>query len=278
MKQANACFILERTHMKPLILITNDDGIHSPGLLALAEAISDIADILIAAPIAQQTGMGRSFPHMPDTGIIEEVRLVVNGVPTLGYGIHGSPAQVVAYAILELADRKPDYVLCGVNYGENLGLSVTCSGTIGAAFEANSHRIKAIAFSRPTALSKQHSESFDPVDWTPLKAVIRQLTLKVMAQGFPPQTDILNVNFPKHVEASTPIRLTRQSRQNYSDFVKPTSRDRSLAYALSAQKNVKEEETPKNSDVYAVHYDHAISVTPLTWDSSLDAPESWLID
>jgi 5'-nucleotidase len=263
--------------MKPLILITNDDGIHSPGLLALAEAISDIADILIAAPIAQQTGMGRSFPHMPDTGIIEEVRLLVNGNLTKGYGIHGSPAQVVAYAILEIADRKPDFVFCGVNYGENLGLSVTCSGTIGAAFEANSHHIKAIAFSRPTALSKQHSESFDPVDWTPLKAVIKTLTETVMRKGFPLNTDILNVNFPKHVEETTPIRFTRQSPQNYSDFVKPEPRDYTLAYALSAMKNVKEEETPKNSDVYAVHYDHAISITPLTWDSSLDADESWLI-
>jgi 5'-nucleotidase len=264
--------------MKPLILITNDDGIHSPGLLALAEAISDIADILIAAPIAQQTGMGRSFPHMPDTGIIEEVRLLVNGHLTKGYGIHGSPAQCVAYAILELADRKPDFVFCGVNYGENLGLSVTCSGTLGAAFEANSHRIKAIAFSRPTALSKQHSETFDPVDWTPLKAVIKTLTQTVLAKGFPENTDILNVNFPKQVEASTAIRFTRQSPQNYSEFTQPSARDFSLAYALSAQKNVKEAETPKNSDVYAVHYDHAISVTPLSWDSSLDAHEGWLLN
>ena len=262
--------------MKPLILITNDDGIHSPGLLALAEALTDIADILIAAPIAQQTGMGRAFPHMPDTGIIEEVRVLVNGIPTLGYGIHGSPAQVVAYAILELCDRKPDFVFCGVNYGENLGLSVTCSGTLGAAFEANSHRIKAIAFSRPTALSKQHSESFDPVDWTPLKAVIRTITENVLVNGFPDHTDILNINFPKNVEAKTPIRFTRQSPQNYSEFIKPDPRDFSKAYALSAAKNVKEEETPKNSDVYAVHVEHAISVTPLTWDSSLDADENWL--
>ena len=81
--------------MKPLILITNDDGILSPGLLALSEAVSDLGDLLVAAPLFQQTGMGRSFPQGEDIGIIEEKMLLINDLSTLVYGVYGSPAQAV---------------------------------------------------------------------------------------------------------------------------------------------------------------------------------------
>jgi len=116
--------------MKPYILLTNDDGITSPGLLALAEVLIDFADVCIAAPIHQQTGMGRSFPRVPDNGIIKQIPLTLNNRTIPAYGVYGSPAFVVAHAMLELVDRKPDLCLCGINYGENLGLSLTCSGTV----------------------------------------------------------------------------------------------------------------------------------------------------
>ena len=76
--------------MKPLILLTNDDGIDSPGLLAMAEAAEEFGELLIAAPALQQTSMGRSFPRTEKLGIIKERRLSVNGKEQLGYGIYGS--------------------------------------------------------------------------------------------------------------------------------------------------------------------------------------------
>ena len=94
--------------MKPLILITNDDGIHSPGLAAAACAAADLADILIVAPHTQQTGMARAFPRTEDAGIIEEEWIQINGQEVRGYGVHGSPALAVAHGVLELAERKPD--------------------------------------------------------------------------------------------------------------------------------------------------------------------------
>ena len=130
---------------RPLILVTNDDGIHSPGLYAAAQAAAKIGDVLIAAPHTQQTGMGRSFPRCPDDGIIEEIDVqermreefwyeeMYDG-EIRAYAVHGSPARAVAHGVLELADRKPDLCVSGINYGENLGTCLTCSGTMGALF------------------------------------------------------------------------------------------------------------------------------------------------
>jgi 5'-nucleotidase len=81
---------------RPLILLTNDDGIRSPGLLAAAEAVADLGELLLSAPIHQQTGMARAFPRTGDLGIIESVELSIGGQPIRGYGVHGSPAYSVS--------------------------------------------------------------------------------------------------------------------------------------------------------------------------------------
>lgn len=255
--------------MKPLFLITNDDGVLSPGLKAAAEAVQLFGDLLIVAPISQQTGMGRSFPRTADVGIIEKVTLDVNGIETTAYGIHGSPAQAVAYGVLELAGRKPDFCISGINYGENLGLSITCSGTLGAAFEADSHGIPSIAVSRQADLLVQHSESFESLDWEGCKAVTRRIVEKVLKEGFPKQACILNVNLPAKICETTEIRLTRQSRQNYSIFTKPKSRDFTQTFVLSSQMDVDIDKTEKDSDIFAIYFDHVISLTPLKWDLSV---------
>ncbi|MGB7594995.1 MAG: 5'/3'-nucleotidase SurE [Erysipelotrichaceae bacterium] len=259
--------------MKPLFLITNDDGVFSPGLKAAAEAVRHLGDLLIVAPISQQTGMGRSFPRNADVGIIEKVSLNISGFDTTAYGIHGSPAQAVAYGILELADRTPDFCISGINYGENLGLSVTCSGTLGAAFEADSHGIPSIAVSRQADLLVQHSESFESLDWEGCKTITRRIAEKVLKEGFPKQARILNVNLPAKISENTEIRLTRQSRQNYSVFTKPGPRDFTQGYVLSSHMDVDIETTEKDSDIYAVYFDRIVSLTPLTWD--LSVPIDW---
>lgn len=259
--------------MKPLFLITNDDGVFSPGLQAAAEAVQTLGDLLIVAPISQQTGMGRSFPRTADVGIIETLTIEVNGIQTTAYGVHGSPAQAVAYGILELAERKPDFCISGINYGENLGLSVTCSGTLGAAFEADSHGIPSIAISRQADLLVQHSERFECLEWEGCKAVTKKIVEKVLKEGFPKQACILNVNLPSQISATTEIRLTRQSRQNYSVFTKPGSRDFTQRYVLSSHMDVDINKTEKDSDIFAIYFDQVISLTPLTWD--LSVPIDW---
>lgn len=116
--------------MKLLALITNDDGISSPGLLAIAEALEPFFELLIVAPKDQQTNMGRGSLKGPTIGSLELCDLQVNGRTIQAYGIAGSPSQAVAHAVVEISDRKPDICVSGINYGENLGLAFTCSGTI----------------------------------------------------------------------------------------------------------------------------------------------------
>lgn len=256
--------------MKPYILLTNDDGIYSPGLHALAEALIDLADLCIAAPIHQQTGMGRSFPRVHDNGIIKQIPLTLNNRTILAYGIHGSPAFVVAHAMLECVERKPDLCICGINYGENLGLSLTCSGTVGAAFEANSHGVNAIAFSKMFDLSKQHNEVLERLNWDTDKVFIRRIVQSILEHGFHNDIGIYNVNLPKHLDDHTLIKMTKQSRMNYSEFDKVCKRNFNEPYHLTSTISPSFNHLDKNTDIYTVVIENNVSVTPIRWDISID--------
>jgi 5'-nucleotidase len=255
---------------KPLILITNDDGVYSPGLCAAAEAMQELGDLLIVAPIFQQTSMGRSFPKSKDVGIIEKVKIMVNGIEIEAYGVHGSPAHAVSHGILELACRKPDLCISGINYGENLGLSITCSGTVGAAFEADSYDIPSIAVSREVDLSLQHTSDYKEMDWEVSKKVLKDIATEVIKNGFLDQVSILNINVPEGATINTHIRITNQARSNYSTFKKPEIRDFSMSYMLKSKLDVDIDKIDKNSDVYAIYFDKVISITPLTWNLSVN--------
>ena len=255
--------------MRPLILITNDDGIFSPGLLAAAGAVQPLGDILIAAPRFQQTTMGRAFPRGQDIGSIEEIILTVNGKPLTAFGITGSPAQAVAYAMLELTDRKPDLCISGINYGENVGLSLTCSGTLGAAFEADSHGVPSIAVSREMPISLQHSKEYPDVTWETSAKIIRDIAARILVSGLPADISIINVNVPENADDHTDVRWTRQSRLNSAVFVKPAKRDRTTGYQLQSEPYGGLDRAEEDSDIYAIFHDKVISVTPITWDLSV---------
>ncbi len=286
---------------RPLILVTNDDGIHSPGLYAAAQAAAKTGDVLIAAPHTQQTGMGRSFPRCPDDGIIEEVEVPERMLEGLrrekmqdgetgtyaetrygtirAYAVHGSPARAVAHGVLELADRKPDLCVSGINYGENLGTCLTCSGTLGALFEASSHGIPGIAVSVEADLSRQHSEDFGEMDWSAAQSILERYIRQVLEKGMPGNSnpgersamraDAWNINVPDGLQFPYPERRTVLSRQNYFYFVRPEKRDYSQPYRLKSEKNVDMESLEKDSDIYAVYVDRVASVTPLKFDMSV---------
>src|SRR5690606_4004392 len=143
---------------RPLILFTNDDGISSPGLWAAASAFTDIADVLVVAPREQQSGMGRSLP-VTSEGRIHKQQMTFSGSEYTVYAVDGTPAQAVQHGVIELADRLPALVVSGINYGENAGNGVTISGTVGAALEAASLSIPAIAVSQQTRHELHNSYS-----------------------------------------------------------------------------------------------------------------------
>ncbi len=263
--------------MKPLILITNDDGVFSPGLKAAAEAAADLGDLLIVAPRFQQTAMGRSYPLIPTLGVIEEVTLEIAGQNYLAYGVHGSPAQAVLYGVMELTPRLPDLCISGINYGENLGVTMAASGTVGAAFEASTCGIPALAVSREVEIGMHHSENYAELDWQMPTYFTRIIAEKMLKNGLPPEIDALNLNIPEGTTENTEIRLTVQSRRPHFYHVRSESkRDFSQRYFLPLMKIDTPDALEPNSDIKAVVFDRVVSLTPLRSNfTALMDLESW---
>src|SRR4030065_1397353 len=131
---------------KKHILLSNDDGIDSPGLWAAAEALSDLGYVTVAAPRDHMSAAGRGFAKEAD-GRITKKKLTIKGQEWDIYAIGGSPSQSVTHGILEVVPQHPDLVVAGINFGENFATDVSYSGTVGAAIEAASLGIPALAMS-----------------------------------------------------------------------------------------------------------------------------------
>ncbi len=252
--------------MKPLILITNDDGILSPGLRAAIAAVRHLGEIFVVAPRYQQTSMSRSFPKSDDIGIIEQISLEADGVNYLGYGVHGSPAQAVSHAVLELTPRRPDLCVCGINYGENLGTGLLRSGTIGAALQASTYGIPALATSLEASIEMQHSSEYHQLDWKTAMYFTGYFANLILSEGLPKSIGVLNVNVPATATPETPIRKTRQSMQDYFVFKKPGNRDYSKNFWLQTEMKIDRGSLQPDSDIKAFVIDRVVSVTPLTQD------------
>lgn len=259
--------------MCPLILVTNDDGIFSPGLQSAAEATKNLGDLLIAAPRFQQTSMSRAVPKGDDIGKIESVDLQLSDGVNPAFAVYGSPAQAVSHAILELTSRNPDLCISGINYGENLGTALFSSGTIGAALEANTYNIPGLAISLEASIAMQHSADYSPMDWETAIYFTTFFAKKILEEGLPHEIALLNINVPSSATKETEIRITCQSRQDYFVFKKPGKRDISKGYQLKTETKIDKQTLEPNSDIQAFVFDRVVSVTPITWD--LTAKSEW---
>jgi 5'-nucleotidase len=258
--------------MRPLILVTNDDGLNSPGLLAAAEAVADLGDLLIVAPATQQTSMSRAFVTGPDVGAMTHHDMQVGGRSVSGYAVVGSPVLSVTHALLELADRLPSLCVSGVNYGENVGGGIGVSGTVAAALEAEAHGIPGIAASIQADISSWRR--FDDLDWTAARYFTRALAEQVLTEGLPPDVAVLNLNVPETATPDTELRRTVQSRQPYYLHSLPDgSRVQVDPLRLHVRKVVDVDRLEPDSDVQALVRDGVVSVTPLSW--SMTARTDW---
>ena len=249
---------------KPQILLTNDDGILSPGLWAAAAALEEIGYVHVVAPREQSSGMGRSMPNSSD-GIIEPKQVTVNQREWTVYAVGGSPAQAVQHGIFEIVPRKPDLVVAGINYGENLGLGITVSGTVGAALEGAASGIPSLAVSLETALEHHLSYSKD-VDFTAAAYFTAYLGNLFMERKFPEDVKVLKIDLPAEANIQTPWEITYLSPVRMYDAVPPQRKSwdqpAKVGYRFSDQLN----NAPAGSDIHAVRIKHRISVTPLSLD------------
>ena len=250
--------------LKRQILLTNDDGIQSPGIWAAAEALSEIGYVHVVAPREQHSGAGRSLPSGND-GIIAAHQMRVHEKEWTVYSVGGSPAQTVLHAILEIMPQRPDLVVSGINYGENVGVGITASGTVGAALEAAMQGVPALAISLETDIEHHLSYSQD-VDFTAAACLTRKFAGIQLDRTLLADVDLLKVDIPSTATCETPWRLTRLSRSSY--FI-PVAPDRSswdqpgsVGYRVVGEAD---NELP-DTDVYTLRVLRQVSVTPLSLD------------
>jgi 5'-nucleotidase len=249
---------------KPQILLTNDDGIRSPGLWAAAAALAEIGYVHVIAPREQCSGAGRSMPTTSD-GVIRREQVHVNGQMWSVHAVGGTPAQAVQHGVLEILQAKPDLVVSGINYGENLGNGVTVSGTVGAAMEAAAMGIPAIAISQETDIDHHHSYSLE-VDFNAAAYFAGLFGRRLLDHALPSEVHLLKVEVPRDASPATPWEITRLSMLAYFEPLRPERQDWSQPARVGYQVAHDAHQHREDSDVYVVRVKRAVAVTPLTLD------------
>jgi len=260
------------TEKPPQILLTNDDGIDSPGLWAAAEALSEIGYVWVAAPREQASGMGRSMPPSSD-GLITPRKVVVHDKEWTVYSVGGTPAQTVQHATLEIMPQLPDLVVSGINFGANFALGVTISGTVGAALEGAANGIRSLAVSLETD-SRYHVDYSDEIDFSAAAYFTAYFARLYLNSALDPDVQLLKVEIPSDADRHTPWEICRLSKHPYYRHYAP-ERDSwdqpgTTRYTTQDDLSIFEEDT----DVHVTMVKRAIAVTPLTLDMTSKAPLS----
>jgi 5'-nucleotidase len=184
---------------KPVILVTNDDGVTAHGLHALAQVMAELGDVFIVAPDSPQSGMGHAIT-INNPLRLDQVEVYGN---KKGYQCSGTPVDCVKIAIDKILHRKPDLCVSGINHGSNSSINVIYSGTMSAAMEGAIEGIPSIGFSL--------LDYAMDADFTAAKAVARQVAKNVLEHGLP-SGSLLNVNIPKLSLAQIKgIKICRQA-------------------------------------------------------------------
>ncbi len=187
---------------KPLILITNDDGVRAPGLRLLAEALEAVGEVVVYAPEIQQSAVGHCVSLMRP--------LRVTRVKDGWFMVDGTPTDCMMLAVRALLGRRPDLIASGINVGANLGDDVTYSGTVAGAFEGMLLGVPSFAISN-ISHRPQHMESG--------ARFAVQLARRILDHGLPPDT-ALNVNMPDlPYDSLAGVAVTRMGRRNYKDEI-----------------------------------------------------------
>lgn len=233
------------------ILVTNDDGVHAPGIALLERIAREFsADVWVVAPDAEQSAVAHSLT------VRRPLRVLNQGERR--FSVDGTPTDSVFLAVRQiLADRPPDLILSGINNGGNLGEDVTYSGTVAAAMEG------ALLGVRSIALSQRYTPG-EPTPWETAGHWAAAVIRRFAAQGWSRDT-LLNVNFPARPPAEvTGVETVRQGRRFHADEltrrVDPHGQD---YYWIGGQRA--EDEGEPGTDLYAIAHG-AVSVTPLRVD------------
>ena len=188
---------------KPLILVTNDDGINAPGIAALIEVMKTLGEVVIIAPDKAQSGMGHAITINSTIRINKRNTYDVKEE----YSCSGTPVDCIKFGVNKIMDRKPDLCVSGINHGTNMSINVIYSGTMSAAVEGAIEGIPSIGFSL--------SDYTIDADFTASKKIVKTIAEKVLQNGLP-EGVCLNVNIPKlKLEIIKGIKVCRQAKANW---------------------------------------------------------------
>jgi len=244
------------------ILAVNDDGIRSPGLWAVVEALRDIAEVVVVAPDREQSGIGTAISLNQPIRVAEVVPMV-KGIEA--YAVEGTPADSTIVALESLIEGPVDLVVSGINQGSNMGNDVFISGTMGAALQGHFRSIPSIAVS---------VAALKDVQFGPAAQTVRSLA-QAVAEGKLAPPLLLNVNLPNvPVEKIMGVSLTHLGRRTYMDVIKEGDDGRRKYYWVTR-------ENPgwvleKGLDIWAVRR-RRISITPLHTDLTSTPPSKEII-
>ena len=242
---------------QPLILVTNDDGVHAPGIKALAGALAALGEVHVVAPDREVSACAQSLT-LKHPLRAEKIQEQV-------YSVDGTPADCVNLALVKLLPRRPDLVVSGINRGANLGEDVFYSGTVGGAREGTFFRVPSIAVSLAVRAESDFSQA---------AAFSVNLARMVLEQGLPERT-LLNVNVP----SGTPVgaMITVQGRREHEGTILEGLDPRRRPYYW-IEEGSDRWLTDETSDIHAIRQGY-ISITPLHTDTThhaaLGALKAW---
>ena len=269
------------------ILISNDDGVFAPGILAAKQAVEDLANVTVVAPDENNSSVGRRmtlFKHL-------EIKTVELEDGSEAYSVSGSPADAVIVGAEYVMDDKPDLVITGINQGVNISCDITSSGTVCAAFEAVSLGIPAIAaslFMDPKTSYKQdeNGEWYLDYDFSLAKRVLHDIVLKIINEGFPDGVDLFNLNVPSNYE-SEDVKITRLSDKMIDKkVIDNTNEEKAELFNYPLQENQNSDdlimiapdlvsEYDEGSDGYALMIEKRPSLTPLKVNMTSEDLKDW---
>ncbi|MFC1733132.1 5'/3'-nucleotidase SurE [candidate division KSB1 bacterium] len=237
---------------KPLILITNDDGIYAPGLRHLINLMKDIGQVVVVAPERSQSGMGHAITVKTPL----RLRKIIEEVGYIEYSCNGTPVDAVKMANKIILKRKPDILVSGINHGSNASINVIYSGTMAAVLEAAIENIPSVGFSL-------RDFSYD-ADFSATGKYIKNIVQNILMNGLPKDT-CLNVNFPA-VNGSEikGVKVCRQARAFWNEkFDMRSDPHKREYYWLTGEFNRLEDD--KDTDEWALDNNY-ISVVPIEFD------------
>lgn len=238
---------------RPLILVTNDDGITAPGIRCLIRVMNEIGEVVVVAPDSPQSGMGHAVT-LNSTLHCEPIH-IDNGIQR-EYTCSGTPVDCVKIARHEVLKRTPDLCVSGINHGSNSSINVIYSGTMSAAVEAGIEGIPAIGFS---LLDYSWEADFEEA-----RDFVKKITLNVLKNGLPKGV-VLNVNIPKlKKDEIKGIRICRQAQARWQEKFDRRISPQGRTYYWMTGKFINED-VGEDTDEWALANGY-VSVVPIRFD------------